>query len=122
MSEPARPAEALRETMAVALREAMRARETVTVDTLRSLLSALDNASAVAAPARHLPVQGLEGDVPRHEPSFEEIQEIFAAERAEREAAAANYRRLGLDDEAERLRGQLAVIERFWPEDTEDPS
>jgi hypothetical protein len=117
VSEPATPAEALRGTLAAALRAAMKAREAVTVETLRSLLSALDNASAVAAPARHDPVEGLAGDVPRHDPSLEEIQEIFATERAERETAAANYRRLGLDDEAERLRAQLAVIERFWPED-----
>jgi uncharacterized protein YqeY len=118
VSDPAMPAEALRETLAAALREAMKARETVTVETLRSLLSALDNASAVAAPARPAPVEGLSADTPRHEPSLAEIQEIFAAERAERESAAANYRRLGLDAESERLSAQLEVIERFWPEDT----
>lgn len=49
------PAEALRQTLAGELRTAMKARDKLAVDTLRTLLSALDNAGAVTQTKAHAP-------------------------------------------------------------------
>jgi uncharacterized protein YqeY len=116
VSEPARPAEAARAALTAGLKQAMKARDQLAVETLRSLLSALDNASAVPLPAGAGPYGSGPTEATRHDATAEEVIAVFAAERAEREDAEANYRRLGLAPEAERLRAQLAVIARFWPQ------
>jgi uncharacterized protein YqeY len=115
VNEPPRPAEAVRAALTAGLREAMKAREQVAVETLRSLLSALDNASAVPLPAGVDAYGSGPTEAARHDATLDEIIALFAAEQAEREGAEANYRRLGLEAEADRLAAQLAVIARFWP-------
>jgi uncharacterized protein len=117
VSEPPRPAEAVRASLAAGLKQAMKARESVAVETLRSLLSALDNASAVPLPAGHSPYAPTASEAARHDPDFREIEAIFRAERAERAAAAADYADRGLTREAGRLHAQLAVIAAHWPKD-----
>lgn len=114
MAETAGPADLLRERLAGDLRVAMKARDTLAVATLRSLLSALDNAGAVTETKAHAPVFGRSGDVPRRDLTAEDIKQVLAAEAAEREAAADDYERRGLRDGANRLRMELRIIERFF--------
>ena len=115
MVEALRPAEAVRTALAAGLRQAMKAREQVAVETLRSLLSALDNASAVALPADTGPYRSGPTEVARRDATADEIAALFAAETAERVTAAADYRARGLVREAERLDAQIAVIAAFAP-------
>ena len=107
------PADALRARLAVQLRATMKARDQITVATLRSVLAALDNASAVAETTAHVPVIGLSGDVPRAELTVQDIDRILKAETTEREIAAADYQRRGLEDGAARLRAEIAIIARI---------
>jgi uncharacterized protein YqeY len=109
----ATPADALRARLAVQLRVAMKARDQITVATLRSVLSALDNAGAVAETRAHVPVVGLSGDVPRKDLTAQDIDRLLAAETTEREIAAADYQRRGLEDAAARLRAEIAIIVRI---------
>lgn len=107
------PAEALRARLAGALREAMKSRDTVVVATLRTLLSALDNAGAVPETRDHAPVFGRSGDAPRRELTAGDARRVLSAEADEREAAAADYERRGLQESAQRLRTELEIIQRF---------
>jgi hypothetical protein len=113
VAEPARPAEAVRTALAAGLKQAMKARDPIAVETLRSLLSALDNASAIARPAGADHYGSGPTEAARHEASAEEIAALFTAETAERVAAAADYRQRGQIREAARLDAQIAVIAAF---------
>jgi len=104
---------ALRARLQDALRVAMRAREAPAVSALRTALSALDNASAVAQTAAHVPVEGLSADVPRRELTEGEAIAILQAEADERREAMETYMRLGRDPEANRLRAELAALAPF---------
>jgi uncharacterized protein YqeY len=94
----------------------MKARNQVAVNTLRSLLSALDNTSAVPLAAEHARMAGRVNEAPRHDATDAEITQVFAAEAEERRAAAADYRRRGLSAEAGRLDREAAIIAEVWPE------
>jgi uncharacterized protein YqeY len=110
------PVDAVREMLGQALREAMRDRDTIARAALRTLISALDNATSVEATAAlNQPVFGLAGDVPRYELTEADIDRVFTAEADERKSAIADYQQRGLPAEAERLSQELAVIERFRP-------
>ena len=111
--DPARPAEAARERLAAALKAAMKARDHPTVAVARSLLSALDNKSAVPLSDHPTPMFAASAEAPRHDPTPAEISQVFATEAAEREAAAADYDRRGLPAEAARLRAEIAIIARL---------
>jgi len=111
--------EAIRDRLHRALRDAMRARDSVAASALRSALAALDNAGAVApAPAPtaasgpHFAgtVAGLgAAEAPRRGLAAGEAERIVRAEIAEREAAAASYEEAGHGEQASRL-GQEARI------------
>lgn len=103
----------LRARLQDALRLAMRAREAPAVSALRTALSALDNAGAVAQTAAHVPVEGLSADVPRRELTEGEAVALLQAEADERREAMETYRRLGRDPEANRLRAELAALAPF---------
>jgi uncharacterized protein YqeY len=92
---------------------AMKAKDAIVISALRSLLSALDNASAVPASTVPAPVFGRNGDVPRRDLSDADCQSIIGAEVGARAHAAEEYARLGRDDVAARLRAERAVIERY---------
>jgi uncharacterized protein YqeY len=106
----------MRERLAGELRVAMKARDPVATATVRGLLSALDNKSAIAVTAPRVPTFSRSAEAPRHEPSWTEIEALFAAELEERRAAEADYAARGLEQQAERLRAEMAAIERLWPE------
>ena len=113
MADSVRPAEVLRAYLGAELRGAMKARDTVAVATIRSLLSALDNAGAVIETPAHAPVFGRSGDVPRRELTAADIEQVLAAEAEERRVAADGYERRGRRDDAARLRAELAFIAKL---------
>jgi hypothetical protein len=112
--------EAIRDRLHQALRDAMRARDSVATSALRSALAALDNAGAVppgpvpaAASGPHfaVAVTGLgAGEVPRRGLAAGEAEQIVRAEIAEREAAAAGYAEAGHDEQARRLRQEAGIL------------
>jgi uncharacterized protein YqeY len=110
MSDEAAP---LRRQLKEDLLVAMKAKDAVAVSALRSVLSALDNASAVPASTVPSPVFGRNGDVPRKDLSDADCRSIIAAEASDRAEAAQEYARLGRDGVAARLRAEQAVIERY---------
>jgi uncharacterized protein len=110
-----------RQRLQLALREAVRARETVATSALRSALAAIDNASAVpAAPAppagadsAHFAgaVAGLgAGEAQRRSLTEAEAEQIVWAEVADRQAAARGYDQVGQADQAGRLRREAQVL------------
>ena len=112
--------EAIRDRLHRALRDAMRARDSVAVSALRSALAALDNAGAVpagqgpaAASGPHLAgaVAGLgAAEVPRRGLAAGEAERIVRAEIAEREAVAAGYEGAGHGEQARRLRQEARIL------------
>jgi len=95
------------------LLNSMKSKDTVSISVLRSLLAALDNASAIPIDSTHVPVFGRSGDVPRKVLSAVDCEGILTEELRSRLAATAEYVRLGRDTEAVRLRAEIAVIERY---------
>jgi uncharacterized protein len=106
-----------------ALTEAMKARDPIARAAIRSALGAIDNARSVRADRRAGPqgsgpiagsVEGLgAGEASRRELDEGQITEIVRAEVTSREAAAAEYERLGRLDEAARLRAECGVLRRL---------
>ena len=107
----------------------MKARDTVAVSALRSVLAAIANAEAVPAAA---PSGGsspaVTGDqyvagstaglaateAGRRELTGEEVAAIVEAEAAERRAAARQYHTAGQAEQAERLLREAQVIEELF--------
>lgn len=111
----------VRQRLQLALREALKTRDTVAVSALRSALAAIDNAGA--APARPVPAAGASsahvagatvgigaGEAERRRLTEADIEEIVRAEVAERQAAIQDYDRLGHADQAERLRREARIL------------
>lgn len=109
------PLATLRPRLSSALREAMKARDTVATSALRSLLSALDHATAVpmpdGLPAVPDPDAPAIGEVPRRALTDADVAAVVAAEIDARMRAEAELRRLGRPDEAARAAAERAVIE-----------
>lgn len=104
-----------------ALREALRARDTVAVPALRSALSAIANAEAVgpgpevAAGAGNAFFAGSvagpgAAEARRRCLSAAEVDQILRAEVSERELAAREYERGGHADQADRLRSEARAL------------
>jgi uncharacterized protein len=97
-----------------AAREALSSRDSAAIAALRSLASAIDNSEAVVS-SREAGVRigvGV-GDVERRRLSLAGVNRIVAGEIAEREEAASQYERPGRVEEADALRSQIAVLEKF---------
>jgi uncharacterized protein len=106
-----------RARLRAAVREALSSKDTHAVAALRSLASAIDNAEAVGGSGPHGVKLGVGvGDVERRRLSFDDVDRIVAGEIAEREAAAAQYERLGRLHEAHALRVEIALLEPFRAE------
>jgi uncharacterized protein YqeY len=98
----------LRPVLAARLRAAMQARDDVAVAALRSILNAIDNATAVdVTQAADRPATRTE--VPRRLVSRDELASVIRREAEEREDAAGEMDRLGLADRAARLRAEAAI-------------
>jgi uncharacterized protein len=100
----------LREQLKTALTEAMKARQSNVVSTLRSILSEIDNAEAVEVTLSSVPVVGLSKDVPRKILSEEQMQNILQDQYDEIQLSFTEYKRLGKNEEAEQLRMELDVL------------
>jgi len=110
----------VRERLQLALREALRTRDTIAASALRSALAAIDNAQAVppgpaAAGASSPHVAGTAvglgaGEAERRSLSETEAERIVRAEVAERRAAARDYERMGHASQAGRLRHEAGVL------------
>lgn len=84
-----------------AAKQAMKARDQVTLSTLRLLLSALHNEEIRV----------------RRELTAEDIQRTIATLGKQRAEAIELYRRGGRDDLADKENAELAVLKRFLPEE-----
>jgi uncharacterized protein len=100
------------------LRLAMKQRDLVAASAIRSILSSLDNASAVPQTHEHVPVFGKRGDVPRRYLSWRDAEALLLGEAQERRQAASTYESLLKDDDARRMRRELEVICRYVTLDT----
>ena len=105
----------------LALREALRSRDTVAVSALRSALAAIDNAGAIPAGPGPAPGEGSPhfagsasglgaGEAERRRLSEDDVEQIVRAEVAERQAAARDYDRAGHDGPADRLRDEARIL------------
>lgn len=103
----------LRMRLSTDLRRAMKDRDTLTMKTLRSMLEAMDNASAVPMTAEHVPVYGRSGDVPRRIVTEDDCRLIVQKEAASRQAAALEYERLGRIEAAAHVRAELEIVLRY---------
>jgi uncharacterized protein len=125
MSTPS-PALSVWSRLQLALRAAMKDRDTVAMSALRSALGAIANAEAVplpeasarrpAPPSENVPiaggVAGLGGaEIDRRVLTEEEAAAIAAAEAADRRAAARDYQAAGHPDRAGRLLREAQAIE-----------
>ena len=117
----------VRERLQQALRAAMKARDTVAVFAVRSVLAAIANAEAVPVAAdRSSPAvtgdqyvagstAGLAAtEAGRRELTGEEVAGIVRAEAAERRAAARQYQAAGQAEQAGRLLREAQVIEELF--------
>ena len=114
--------DSIRERLVTALPQALKERDTLAVDALRSAIAAIENATAVDAPevadAISAHVAGSTAGVgateaPRRELTESDLLAIVVAEAVERETEAATYRDLGQTDAADRLVAQAAYLREF---------
>lgn len=90
---------------------AIKARDPIAVSALRSALSAIDDAGAVARSGSTKATLGVGvGDIARRGLSEQDVLEILRGEVQERSAAAAEYERLGRGEEARRLLAEAEAI------------
>jgi uncharacterized protein YqeY len=117
-------ADEIQERLRVALRAAMKSRDTVATSALRSALAAIANAEAVppepttgpSALAGHAHVAGSvaglrAAEAERRALTGDDVAAIVAAEAADRRGAAAQYEASGNAGRAARLRHEAEVIE-----------
>jgi hypothetical protein len=97
---------ALAEQLQSDLTAAMKARDTETVGTLRMVVAAVRNARVAA---------GQSGDV-----SDEQALELLTREAKKRSEAAEAYATAGRDELADKERRELAIIQRYLPEQLDD--
>ena len=94
----------------------------IAMSALRSAMSAINNAGAIfvesgsaaetSSPHFAGAAAGLGmGEAERRGLSEDQVEEIVRAEIAEREAAACEYEQRGRADQAERLRGEVRVLD-----------
>lgn len=107
---------------------ALKTRDRVTVGALRRALNTLDNATATSAAtvrAAAGPTFTTPAETTRRTVARAEMEALLLAESQETAAAAVEYRRLGQEDRAERLRVEAAVIrgclKHVPPDDMGDP-
>jgi uncharacterized protein YqeY len=112
----------VRSAMRAALSVAIKKRDRIAVNAIRSALAAIDNAEAVESSLAPLAepgtiaggVHGLaRGEVPRRTITDDDARAIVRDVITERRAAAAQYDELQRTGEADRLRAESAVLARF---------
>jgi uncharacterized protein YqeY len=114
------PAGDLPARLQLALRSALKARDTAAVSALRSAMSAISNAEAIepglvaSGGSTHIAgaVAGLgAGEAQRRHLTEPEVDQIVQAEITERHRAADEYGQTGHSDRADRLRHEASVLQ-----------
>jgi uncharacterized protein len=100
----------LRKSLKADLLKAMKARQSHTVSTLRTVLAAIDNAEAVDVDTSIVPLTGITKDVPRKVLSEAQMIEIVRAEVEDLRSVMDDYERFGKNAEAEVLREKLNAL------------
>ncbi|HYK33535.1 MAG TPA: hypothetical protein VEV63_16310 [Streptosporangiaceae bacterium] len=111
----------LRAGLAAALKDAIRARDTIAASALRTTLSAIANAEAVGTETHAPAVVGSPhfagataglgaAEVARRQLTAADVDAIVRAEIAEREQAAGQYAANGRSNEAERLQTEAGIL------------
>jgi uncharacterized protein YqeY len=100
--------EPLRARLSADLLTAMKARDKPTIDTLRCLLAALDNAGA-----QDPKLFGSSTEVPRKPLTQSQVNALMQAEITSRRAAVIDYERGGRQQDAARLRAELLLLSRY---------
>lgn len=103
----------IREQLKEGLKVAMKARQPHVVKVLRTTLSAIDNAEAVALTADMGPVVGRLNEVPRKELSEKEIRQIVQTEADTLLVSINEYKSLGKVEEAEQLLVELEALTKY---------
>lgn len=103
----------VREQLKADLLKAMKARNKIAVATIRTMLGAIDNAEAVELPQGLVYAMDGSAEVARRLLTEEDIRAILTREREERRRAHAQYEALGLVEETERVREEVAVFDRY---------
>lgn len=92
------------------LKSAMKARDQTRVDTIRTLISSIENAAAVPVEPGPYEVKiGLDHDVDRLTVTEDQMHGLVLAERDELLGAAREYRDHGLETEARDLEKQAQI-------------
>jgi uncharacterized protein YqeY len=102
------------------LKQAMKERDRPAVAALRQTLAAIANAEAPPlADTRGVPptepVLGEAQEVERLALTDADVERIVRAELAEREAAVAEYMRVGRPEESEAVAAEATVLRRYLP-------
>ena len=110
----------IRQALRSALTDALRARDKTAMAALRSAIAAIDNAESVPVGDHRAGAIELAGtlgaaEVPRKILSEEDIRMIVQCEVSDRRAAAQQYQAAGRLDQAEKLRKEADVLDRFLP-------
>jgi hypothetical protein len=90
----------------------MRSRDRPRINVLRSALSAIDNAEAVAATYSSEGTIGY-ADVARRSLTEAEVLELIAGEISERETSAGHYLELGLTEQARGLHEEADILRAY---------
>jgi len=98
----------LRARLSTDLLSAMKARDKLTIDTLRCLLAVLDNAGA-----QDPKVFGTSVEVPRKSLTQNELQALMQSEVTSRSVAVTEYERGGRHQDAARLRAELVLLSQY---------
>lgn len=112
------PAAALQARLREDLRAAMRIRAAAEVSLLRVLIAAVDNAQSVPVGEAHQryverPFGDGSAEVPRLSLSAADVAALLRSEAAAREAAAAEFDRVGAADRAGALRQEAEIVRRY---------
>lgn len=95
---------------------AMRERDRVRASTIRSLISAIDNAGAVEVEKQGFgygPKIGLGHDVDRRQVTEDDVARIIVVERDDLVAARDEYRELGQTELAEEFERRVQIAEGY---------
>ena len=112
----------MRERLQAALIGGMKAKDQTKVRAIRSVLAALGNAEAIAAPGRGTSFAGRiagampglgAGDVPRKYLSELDVLDILDREITDRLTTANQYDALGQTAKASELRAEAAIVRSF---------
>ncbi len=110
----------IRDRLRAALRTAMKSRDTLAVDAIRTALAAIDHAEAVEiADTTTFSVSRIAGsvagvgatEVPRRSLTEAEMAELVEREAADRRSAAEGYEQEGYPRRAAELRDSAAVLD-----------